>query len=123
MEPLRRLHVGIDYGTSSSKLVFRDYGAPGGEKAYLVAYHDAFRVPSAVCCNANEMFFGLATKEGYDIHESIKMRVADEVLGKQVYYAGPAIQLPSGFNAADLCSLTIWFLLSRASDQIRSGVI
>ncbi len=117
---IRRLHVGIDYGTSTSKLIFRDYGAPGGEKAYFVTSEGQFRIPSTVCCSATELFFGLTTKDDCDIYESIKMRVADEVLGKRTYYAGPEIDLPTGFKAADLAALTIWYLLSKAEDDIRA---
>ena len=45
MQGKRRIHLGIDYGTSASKIVFRDYGAPGDEKAFLVPGMDRFEFP------------------------------------------------------------------------------
>ena len=115
MSPKRRLHLGIDYGTSTSKIVFRDYGARGGEVAVVVLRDGSFRIPSRVCVNATELFFGDDTKtaEDYDIYESVKMRVAAEVTGKPEYYFGPMTQLPDGFSSADLAALSVWFLISQ----------
>lgn len=48
MSSERVVRLGVDFGTSFSKLVFRDYGAPGGEKAYVLLKDGKFRVPSAV---------------------------------------------------------------------------
>ena len=112
--PKRRVHLGIDYGTSTSKIVLRDYGAPGGEAAYVVLREGSFRIPSRVCVTANELIFGDDRRgaEECDIYESLKMRVAVEVTGDQKYYFGPLIELPSGFTAHDLAVLTMWFLIS-----------
>ena len=56
--PKRRVHLGIDYGTSTSKIVLRDYGARGGEAAFVVLRDGSFRIPSRVCVTANELIFG-----------------------------------------------------------------
>ena len=112
--PKRRVHLGIDYGTSSSKIVLRDYGAPGGEAAFVVLRDGSFRIPSRVCVTANELIFGddRRSAEDCDIYESLKMRVAVEVTGNQKYYFGPATGLPDGYSAHDLAVLTMWFLIS-----------
>ena len=112
--PKRRVHLGIDYGTSTSKIVLRDYGAPGGEAAFVVLRDGSFRIPSRVCATANELIFGDDRKSSdeCDIYESLKMRVAVEVTGNQKYYFGPAVGLPDAFTAHDLAVLTVWFLIS-----------
>lgn len=106
--------MGIDYGTSVSKIVFRIYGDLGGERAILVLHNGSFRIPSRVCMTATELLFGNDTKAAADcvIYESLKMRVADEVSGNLEYYLGPRTTLPDGFSAADLATLTVWFLIS-----------
>ena len=110
----RRVHLGIDYGTSASKMVFRDSGAQLGETAVLVLRNGSFRIPSRVCITATELLFGDNTKAADDcaIYESIKMRVAVEISRNVEYHHGPATTLPDGFSAADLAALTVWFLIS-----------
>src|SRR5690348_4618771 len=110
----RRIHLGIDYGTSNCKIVFRDYGAPGGEAAVLVLRDGSFRIPSRVCVTATELLFGddRKTSDECDIYESLKMRAAEETSGNKNYYFGPAKDLPVGLTAADLATLTVWFLIS-----------
>ena len=110
----RRIHLGIDYGTSASKIVFRDCSVPGGESAILVQRNGSFRIPSRVCMTATQLLFGddAKTAADCDIHNSLKMRVAAEVSGNPKYYVGPTKALPTGFSAADLAALTVWFLIS-----------
>ena len=110
----RRVHLGIDYGTSASKIVFRDYGAPGGEVAVVVLRYGSFRIPSRVCVTASELVFGDKWKEreDCDIFESVKMQAAAAVSGKSSYYFGPVKKLPDGFTSVDLAVLTVWFLIS-----------
>lgn len=112
--PKRRVHLGIDYGTSTSKIVLRDYGARGGEAAFIVLKDGSFRIPSRVCVTANELIFGddRRSAEECDIYESLKMRVAVEVTGNQKHYFGALTKLPDGFTAHDLAVLTMWFLIS-----------
>jgi hypothetical protein len=112
--PKRQIHLGVDYGTSVSKIVFRDNGAPGGKSAVLVLRNGSFRIPSRVCMTATEVLFGDDTKTAADcdICDSLKMRVAAEVSGDPKYYVGPPTTLPDGFSAADLAALTVWFLIS-----------
>src|SRR5713226_4914344 len=114
MTPKRRIHLGIDYGTSTSKIVFRDYGAPGGEMAFVVVRGGSFRIPSRVCATAAEFVFGDDSRSSAqcDVYESLKMRVAAEATDNPKYYFGPMNALPSGFTSHDLAVLTVWFLIS-----------
>jgi len=114
VSPKRRVHLGIDYGTSSSKIVFRDYGAPGGETAVVVVRDGSFRIPSRVCLTASDLLFGdeQRTTENCDIYESVKMQVAAEVSNNPRHYYGPLKAMPSGFASVDLAALTVWFLIS-----------
>ena len=121
--PGRIVRLGIDYGTSTSKLVFRDPFAPGKEKTYLVMREGAFRIPSSVAITEKELIFGCAPLDGGGVHgrwlESVKMRVAGEATGNyQKYCYGPLPSLPNGFSAKDLGILTVWFLLSEGTNSI-----
>jgi hypothetical protein len=110
----RQVHLGIDYGTNTSKIVFRVCGTTGQGGAVLVLRNGSFRIPSRVCITATELLFGGDAKAATDcvIYESLKTRVAAEVSGNPKYYLGPATKLPAGLSAADLAALTVWFLIS-----------
>src|SRR5215471_15682218 len=112
--PQRRVHLGIDYGTRTCKIVFRDYRSPHGESTLLVLRNGSCRIPSRVCMTSEELLFGDDTKAAADcvIYESLKMRVAAEVRGDLKRYVPSTIALPEGFAAADLAALTVWFLIS-----------
>jgi hypothetical protein len=116
--PRRRVHLGIDYGTNTSKMVFRDYGAPGEENVVLVLRNGSCRIPSRVCATATQLVFGddARVPADCDIYEHLKMQVAAEVNGNPDYSPG----LPSGFSAADLGALTVWFLISEGHRAIAS---
>jgi hypothetical protein len=122
--PRRLIRLGIDYGTSFSKIVFRDYGAPGGEKAYVMFRDNNFRIPSAVGVTSSELIFGESPspggEDGVVWHESIKMRFAGEVKGDLGHYCfGPIASLPDTFSARDLVMLTVWHLISEGIKAIR----
>lgn len=120
----RRIHFGIDYGTSVSKIVFRDNGAPQDESAVVVLRNGKFRIPSRVCATATSLFFGDGTRThaDCDIYESIKTRVVTEA-GATPESTGAS---PVGFTAADLAALTIWFLISEgyraAAAHLNGGI-
>src|SRR5271156_6810630 len=118
--PKRRVQLGIDYGTSMSKIVFRDNVPAGGESAVVVLHNGSVRIPSRVCMTATELLLGDDTKCSTDcaIYDSLKMRVAVEVSGDRKYFVGPEIALPNGFAAADLAALTVWFLISEGHRAI-----
>jgi hypothetical protein len=114
--PDRVVRLGIDYGTSFSKIVFRDYGAPGGEKAYVMLHKGAFRTSSSVGVERDEFIFGVGPRGEHTStvwHESVKMRVAGEIKRDHPrYYRGAMNELPDGFSAQNLATLTVWFLIS-----------
>jgi hypothetical protein len=122
--PGRIVRLGIDYGTSTSKLVFRDPLAPGGEKTYLVIRRGTLRISSSVAITQKDLVFGCSPLDGGDDIqgrwlESVKMRVAGEATGNyQKYCYGPLPPLPNGFTAKDLAILTVWFLLSEGTNAI-----
>src|SRR5262249_33422789 len=121
LAPKRRVHLGIDFGTSTSKIVFRDYGGPGGERAVLLSRDGSFRIPSQVRVTATDLLFGSGgTPEGSEGFESIKMQAAAEQGHNSNYYFGPAKAVPTrdGFCAADLAILAIWFLISEGQRAV-----
>src|SRR5437667_1024195 len=110
------LRLGIDYGTSTSKMIFRDPLAPGGEKAFCVLRNNVFRVPSSVKWSRAGLEFGVdpAQDEGRNCtwYHSVKMRVAGEATGEYDRYCyGSRPRLPNGITAKDLAIGTIWFLM------------
>src|SRR5690606_10037199 len=59
----RRIHLGVDWGTSWSKIVFRDYQALGGDRSIVVRHSDAlperdYRVPSLIVEAGGLLSFG-----------------------------------------------------------------
>jgi hypothetical protein len=121
----RRIHLGIDYGTSGSKIVLRDYGAPGGERATVLVYAGSYRFSSSVLVVDNNLRFGLEPDsqvggEARTWYESIKMRVAAEVTGDyEKFCYGPLPKFPDGFSARSFAALTIWWLLSQGRAAAR----
>jgi len=117
-----RFHLGVDYGTSASKLVLRDFQAPGGEKAYVIFRKEDFRIPSAVGVTTSDLIFGCipdATRAEVRWLESIKMRVAGGAKGQyEKYCFVPCPELPEGFSEQDLAILSVWFLLSLGHQAI-----
>jgi hypothetical protein len=123
----RRVHLGIDYGTSASKLVLRDYGAAGEEKAYLIGWHDKdghkYRHPSYVAVNEGRIYLGCrpqhAPANSVTCYESVKMRVADDVKNTSVHFYGVAEPFPEGFKPQDFAVLSVWWLISRGHRAAR----
>src|SRR5262249_19690397 len=122
--PIHFVRLGIDYGTSTSKLIFRDPVAPGGEKTYPVLRDKSFRISSSVGVQDKALAFGTSpldhkTELQTQWFESVKMRAAGEVTGDyRKYCYGPLPPLPERITAKDLAILTVWFLLSEAADAI-----
>lgn len=111
----RRFHLGIDYGTSTSKLVLRDYGSPEGDRAFILSSSNGFRIPSGVTFADNHFVLSHASPERADQtrFESVKMRVAEEASnGRQHFHYGPKPKFPEGITARDIAVLTVWWLIS-----------
>jgi hypothetical protein len=123
----RVIKLGIDYGTSFSKIVYRDYGAAGGDKAYVLLTDGHFRIPSAIGIGNEEFTFGVAPSRlrggGKTWHESVKMRVAGEVKRNYKKYCyGLMPELPNEFSATDLAILSVAFLITRGKEAIKEHV-
>jgi hypothetical protein len=121
--PRRIIQVGVDYGTSWSKLVFRDEQARGKAKSWIVRRGEVngqpdFRIPSLVALENGRLFFGneaaARQRRGKsEVWQSLKMRAAFP--GE--FHASPS-PLPHGFTAADLATLTVHHLLQEAGAAI-----
>ncbi|MDR4485135.1 MAG: hypothetical protein R3B95_18350 [Nitrospirales bacterium] len=114
----RRIHFGIDFGTSTSKIVVRDYGAAGGERATVVLNkRGSYEFPSNVKLVDDLLVFGASPFSNPPVttYTSVKMRVAAEVKGQDTSWCyGSQPTLPDGISAADLAVLTVWWLISEA---------
>lgn len=115
LTPKRRVKLGIDYGVSTSKIVFRDCNPSGKESCELVLHNGRVQIPSRVCVTPTSLLFGHATTPGMarDSYESLKTQVAADVTANPAYQFGRTTKLPGGFSAADLAALTVWFLISK----------
>lgn len=110
----RNLHLGIDYGTSSSKLVLTDYSAVGGELSFVVRPSEknggdgGFRIPSSVSVSENWLRFGFQAESSSDemvIYRSLKMMCA------YPEYHSDKILLPRRWSARDLVTLYVGHLI------------
>ena len=65
--PRRRYHLGLDWGTSTTKMVLRDYDSPSGELgiAYLLrpSVDGHYRYPSTIAFDDGRLFFGDMAEE------------------------------------------------------------
>ena len=98
----RRIKLGIDYGVSTSKIVFRDCNPSGEESCELVLHNGCAQIPSRVCATPTALLFGHTAMPamGSDFYESLKTRVAADVTANPAYQLGRTTKLPEGFSAA-----------------------
>lgn len=110
----RRVKLGIDYGVSTSKIVFRNCD-PGAESCKLVLHDRSAQIPSRVCVTPTALLVGcpIIPAMACDSYESLKTRVAADVTASPAFKLGRTTKLPAGFSAADLAALTVWFLISK----------
>lgn len=127
-EPKKILRLGLDYGTSASKLVVRDEDAPGGARAYVVENPSGgYRFPSSVYHVPSESRFVLEAEpptRGKEViaYHSLKMRVAEDAVGGRArYFYGRRVEYPSGWSSKGLAVLSVWHLLSEARRWGRSA--
>ena len=122
--PARTIQLGIDYGTSTSKMVFWDEQAAGKPKAYAISGQNGFRFPSSVAYIDDTLVFGdypqksvLPKETAW--YESVKMRVAaEESTSCKRFCYGGVPKPPAELTFADLAVLTIWQLRSLATKCI-----
>jgi hypothetical protein len=117
----RRIHIGIDYGTSWSKLAFRDYGLDS-HRSFVVTPTDGaaheFRFPSVACIEGGLLWFAQEAEKrcgnkAAKVYRSLKMRLA---YPRQFY--GAETSLPDELSNEDLVTLNIVYLLQRARFSI-----
>lgn len=112
----RDVHLGVDYGTSTSKLVVRDLGAAGGAQAMPIVVGGEFRIPSSVSVAGERLLFGRASSSpGESRLHSVKMFAAQEI--KSSMYSLAAPPLPAGLRFQDIALLTVWWLLGLGRDD------
>ncbi len=118
--PKRRVRLGIDYGVSTSKIVFRDSDPSGAKSCQIVLHNGCLQIPSRVCLTATALLFGHATIPAMacDSYESLKTRVAADVTLNPAYQLDRTTKLSGGFCAADLAALTVWFLISKGHQAV-----
>jgi hypothetical protein len=116
----RRIHLGIDYGTSWSKIVLRDYEAPEGDVSWVVAPSDPegdrppLRFPSIVAMNEGRLWFGWEAErrrksQGASTFTSLKVRMA-----LPDAFRGRPVELPQDLDARDLATLTVAYLVEES---------
>ena len=119
----RNLHLGVDYGTSTSKLVLTDYSAVEGERSFVVRLPQerggdgGCRIPSIVSISGESIRFGFqaATSSAEaDVYRSLKMLCA-----YPDRYYGDDVPLPPGLDARDLATLYIGHLIQLGQDGAR----
>jgi len=114
------IHLGLDYGTSASKLIFRDELAPGGTRVVPILRNGQFRILSSIAVDGRLLRFGCHQAQSQSTpswrwYESLKMRAAAEFSGTVPASVDP---LPEGFTAAEFVTLTLYWLLSIAESEI-----
>ena len=106
--PRRRYHLGLDWGTSSIKMILRDYGAPGlpsGLALVLDPEQRGLRSPSTVTLVDGPLYFGWQAEarrsaKGARVWDSIKAQA-----GARAGWAVPAGS--SGVLLRDMVALTL----------------
>ena len=115
----RPLRLGVDYGTSRSKLVITDYGAVDGERSFVVRplsefSGDDYRIPSSVGMADGALHFGFAAEAlggRTPVYRSLKMLCAYP----DGFY-GDDVALPTGLSARDLATLYVGYLIHIGRD-------
>lgn len=125
------VHLGIDYGTSATKIVARDYAAAGGDKTYPLKWrtseHNEYRLPSCVATTSRHAWFGLhpaarGAPADASWHYSMKMRVAaqhcaDEERVRVYVKALRELTLPPGWGYQTLFVASLVWIIRRALEQ------
>jgi hypothetical protein len=120
---MARVFVGIDYGTSSSKVVINDQDAPGGAYMFpLLGPDGSARIPSGIRRRGIAIELGQVSTPGtaFDVYDSVKMRLAVKA-GLAV--AGPAFYEdsahPSGWTDEELAVISVAWLQHLATQAPR----
>ena len=121
---VRTIKVGLDYGTSASKIVFWDEMSPGKPKSYIIQKGKSARISSSIALTGDTLNFGLGPDDAQlgptdQWYESVKMRLAAEASQKySAFCYGGTPSPPQGFTFQELAILTLWFLRTEAERVI-----
>ena len=111
---LRPLRLGVDYGTSRSKLVVTDYGAVDGDRSFLVRppspEGDDYLIPSTVCATDHTLRFGFSAEARAD--EGAPYRSLKMLCAYPERFYGDRAPLPPGLTARDLATLYVGHLVA-----------
>jgi hypothetical protein len=122
----RDLRIGVDFGTSRSKLVIKDYSVTEGDRLIVVrpdavASDGGYLIPSTVALEGGRLLFGYeaeALAEGSararsrtKVYRSLKMLAAFP----DAFYGDPT-PLPEELTATDLATLYVLHLLQLGED-------
>ena len=112
----RPLWLGVDYGTSMSKLVITDYGSVEGPRSFPVRSPDRdggygeYRIPSSLSLDSGTIRFGFEAESHAHAAEAVYRSVKMLCAYPHRFY-GDAAPLPPGLDARDLATLFVGHLI------------
>jgi hypothetical protein len=113
----RRYHLGLDWGTSSTKMVLRDYEGPGetyGHALVLEPEGRGIRYPSTVSWEHGHLYFGWMAEQRRGMH---KARVWDSLKAAAAVQNG--WMNPSGLEGVQLVDLVVLSLAHAISVALK----
>lgn len=112
----RSLWLGVDYGTSMSKLVITDYDFRDGTRSFPVraqridGEHGDYRTPSTVALESGAIRFGIEAESHADTAEAVYRSMKMLCAYPSGFY-GDTAPLPAGLDARDLATLFVGHLI------------
>ncbi len=119
----RNLHLGLDWGTSATKLVLRDYDAPGASRGlgYVVrAAAGGVRHPSLVVLEGERLWFGESARARVATAKHVWASLKTDV----AVHGRVAVEATAGLQVRDLSVLYLAHILSvarRAACNLPNG--
>ena len=112
----RSLWLGVDYGTSMSKLVITDYDFRDGTRSFPVrpqnggGQHGDYRIPSTLTLESGAIRFGVEAESHADTAEGV-YRSMKMLCAYPTRFYGDTAPLPTGLDARDLATLFVGHLI------------
>lgn len=122
----RLVHLGLDYGTSWSKMVFRDYEGRGREQSHVVFENGEarrrgeFRFPSLVCLFDGRLWFGSQAAERGEHDNSTTWSSVKIRMALPEHYYGVDVAPPDALAFDDLAALSVAYLLQHGRRDVVS---
>lgn len=126
----RSLWLGVDYGTSMSKLVITDYDFRDGTRSFPVrpqnggGEHGDYRIPSTLTLDSGAIRFGVEAESHADTAEGV-YRSMKMLCAYPTRFYGDTAPLPAGLDARDLATLFVGHLIQlgeRAATRYAKGL-